>query len=97
VLDDDDDDVDVELEPQVQVYDTGSEDPREESESGGLMVCGMGGRCCPGLGAQVLRYTCTALWTDEVRIVVIGLGPFSEDTAKAPCNRAVMWHVLRRN
>jgi hypothetical protein len=79
VLDDDDDDVDVDvgLAPQVQVYDTGSEDPGDESESGGLMVCSMGKRCCPGLRSQALRYTCTVLLTDQVGIVAIGLGnPF---------------------
>jgi hypothetical protein len=67
-------DVDVGLEPQVQVYETGSEDPEEESESGGLMVCGAGKKCCPGLRFRLLRYTCTCLSTGEVAVLTIGPG-----------------------
>lgn len=57
----DDDDVWEALESQVQVYVIGSEDPEEESESGGLMVCSMSKRYCPGLRFHLLENTCKSV------------------------------------
>ena len=37
------------------MYDIGSEDPEEESESEGLMVFGMSKRYCPGLRFHLLK------------------------------------------
>ena len=54
----DDDDV---RESQVHVYVTGSEDPEEESESGGLMVCSVRKRCCSGLRFYFPENTCQSV------------------------------------